>query len=818
MKDLHIVVVSWNVREELERCLRSLPEACADLTWECVVVDNASVDGSAEMVKNNFTHEPRIGVVKNKINLGFSRACNQGAAHHQARNVLLLNPDTECPANSLKKLVQKIDSNKYIGIIGPKILYPDGSYQQCVWRFPSLVDQFLILLKLHHIFPNAKPLHRYFHKDLNPNQEQEVDQVMGACFLVKASCWNQMHGLDQRYFIWFEEVDACKQAKKNGWKVYYDPSIAIIHYGGQSFAKAFTLKKQMYFNDSLLKYMLKWHGIFAWLVVAILHPISLFLAWLVGIGRYAGFLQKKQEPIKDKKNKIFFSLPCQKFLTASWHWLLIILGIEILSLLSNNQVVFQSIIATGIGILVAYLGYKKPYLALTVVAIELLIGGFGYLFSFNIGSEGLGVSLRLILMASFFFGWGLNALKNRIWKFWKLKELVILQAWGGVALLIFIGIVRGLQLQTAYLFQDVNAWFFLLYFVPVLDVSHRYGKELKTYLQSAILAGVVWVCFKILLTFYIFTHGFWGMETWYTWIRDTRIGEITPAGNGLFRVFFQSAIYQIFIPLFIFPWWVAQKNLSNTTIPAYAIGNANQISKIYAKNLFMVLWVLSLSTILLSLSRSFWLGAFSGAAAVIILSIVNLRKFPISSSIKAILGSLGAVLLILAIMFFPWPNKTQGTFFELLSSRGSVSDAAASSRWNLLPAMIDKIESEPILGHGFGSTVTYKSQDPRVLKQNPDGVFTTYAFEWGWLSFYIKFGILGIPIMLWLLISLTYRTWISPLDWWLRVGMVSSLLTIATIHIFTPYLDHPLGFAWLLALEGILAMAYDNKTNDFQHG
>ena len=811
MKDLHIVVVSWNVREELERCLRSLSDACGDLKWECVVIDNASTDGSAQMVKDSFNHEPRIDIIENKINMGFSRACNQGAAHHQARNVLLLNPDTECPVNSLKKLVQKIDSRKDIGIIGPKILYPDGKYQQCVWRFPTLIDQALILLKLHHLIPNAKPLQKYFHKDLDPNAEQEVDQVMGACFLVKSACWEQIKGLDQRYFIWFEEVDACKQAKEKGWKVYYDPSVAVIHYGGQSFAKAFTLRKQMYFNDSLLKYMRKWHGFFAWLVILFLHPISLFLAWLVGIGRSAGLINRSHNPIKNNKKRVIFKLPCQQFLLASWHWFLILFALETLSLITNQYTLAQSLIVVVLGVFVAITAYRKPALALIMVAIELLIGGFGYLFSFNIQNVGLGISLRLIMMAGFFLGWGINALQNRIWKFWRIKELFILQAWVGVMLLVFIGIFRGLQLQNQYLYQDANAWFFLFYFLPVLDIAHRYAERLKIYLQPALLAAVVWICLKVLLTFYIFTHSFWGLEYWYTWIRDTRVGEITPAGNGLYRIFFQSAIYEVFIIFFVFSWWVTKKNLINNKIPAYAIKSANQLPIYISKHIMGVLWVLSFSVILLSLSRSFWLGTGLGGVLLLGLSIYQLKKIPKISITKAIVGSFSSIVLIALIMLFPWPNRSQGDLVNFFASRGSVSDAAASSRWNLLPAMIEKIKTEPILGHGFGSTVTYKSQDPRVLKQNPDGWFTTYAFEWGWLSFYIKFGIFGIPIMLWLLVSLSLRIWKAPMDWWLRSGAVASVFALAVIHFFTPYLDHPLGFAWLLSLEGVLAMVHDDR-------
>jgi hypothetical protein len=131
-----------------------------------------------------------------------------------------------------------------------------------------------------------------------------------------------------------------------------------------------------------------------------------------------------------------------------------------------------------------------------------------------------------------------------------------------------------------------------------------------------------------------------------------------------------------------------------------------------------------------------------------------------------------------------------------------VTDAAAESRWNLLPVLMKKIGQTPILGSGFGATVTYKTEDPRILAQNPSGLYTTYAFEWGWLEHWIKFGILGIPVMLWLLLSVAWRTWKTDGEWWIRAGFVSSLAALGVIHVFTPYLNHPLGFGFLLAAEG----------------
>jgi hypothetical protein len=161
-----------------------------------------------------------------------------------------------------------------------------------------------------------------------------------------------------------------------------------------------------------------------------------------------------------------------------------------------------------------------------------------------------------------------------------------------------------------------------------------------------------------------------------------------------------------------------------------------------------------------------------------------------------------AAVIIFAVVAFPYPKTDIGSLQDLFASRGSVTDAAAESRWNLLPVLMGKIGSSPILGSGFGATVTYQTKDPRILAQNPGGWYTTYAFEWGWLEHWIKFGILGIPVMLWLLMSVAWRTWKTEGEWWIRAGFVSSLAALGILHVFTPYLNHPLGFGFLLAAEG----------------
>lgn len=803
MKDLRIVIVSWNVQDHLGRCLASLPQACADLDWECIVVDNNSADSSLEVVKRFSSQNERTDVIVNKKNYGFARACNQGAARLDAKYVLFLNPDTECPAGSLSQLVSAANRRPEAGIMGPGLVYPDGRYQPSVQRFPTLRDQSLILLKLHHIFPSAKSLRHYFARDLDREKSQAVDQVMGACFLVRSECWEKIQGFDERYFIWFEEVDVCRQVQKDGWLVWYEPSITIIHHEGQAFSKVWSWRRQSYFNTSLRKYMRKWHGFWAWLAITCLSPISLGMAAILTPLMLPPSTRKSLIRAKEKEEAANKSDG-----NSSWIcWLGLIVSIEFVSALAQGQAVAQVVLIIFCMLAVAVLAYRRPYLALNIVAAELMIGGFGYLL--NAPAEILvrGISLRMAVMAGFFIGWAVNALQARIWKFWRLKELSVVQVWVFVGGMILGGLLRAWQLHQPYLFQDFNAWLFLLYFVPVLDIAHRYGKGLKSQAGNVFLAALIWLPIKTAFVFYVFTHDLSWANWLYAWIRDTRVGEVTPLGDLAYRIFFQSAVYAVLALPFLAGLWIEKGFFF--------------AKKKWTSILVGLVAVLCSLSILIGLSRSFWLGSAAGLAAVGILGLIkNSFSNNFGVRIKKVVGGLAvvglssiiAVFLILAIWQMPWPGSSKGQLWDTLAKRGNITDAAGSSRWNLLPIILQKIKAEPILGSGFGATVSYQSQDPRVLLEHPDGTFTTYAFEWGWLGFWIKFGIFGIPIMAWLVFSIAWRAWKSEYDWWIRIGVVAGTFALVVVHFFTPYLDHPLGFGWILGVEGLLAIKREEKS------
>jgi hypothetical protein len=348
------------------------------------------------------------------------------------------------------------------------------------------------------------------------------------------------------------------------------------------------------------------------------------------------------------------------------------------------------------------------------------------------------------------------------------------------------GVVRGLQLQNPQFANDANAWGFLVLLVPIIDLARRDGEKLIRYGKAAATAALVWLPIKTIFLLYVFSHGIPSLsQPLYLWVRRTGVGEVTLVTGNLFRIFIQSQLYAIFAWLFFCALAIIK---SRREIPRlwWAIGTGSVIS------------------LLIGLSRSFWIGLAAGGLTLLGLHILAMPKV-FWRWLGRVLIPVGLALTVIFVtVAFPVPYVNVGSLKDLFGSRGSTTDAAAESRWNLLPVLVDKIKTEPILGSGFGATVTYRSQDPRILAQHPDGLYTTAAFEWGWLEHWVKFGIIGIPVMLWLLVSLAIRSWKLEQERWIRTAIVSSIVALGVLHIFTPYLNHPLGFTVLLSIEAFI--------------
>ncbi len=274
--DLSIIIVSWNVRDLLRACLRSVIRGQASgvrghgsdagdlttdhrpLTIELIVVDNASADGSAEMVAAEF---PQARLVANATNWGFTAANNQGLALAHGRYVLFLNPDTEVVGDALATMVAYMDAHPEAGALGPQLRYGDGSLQPSRRRFPTLATALFESTPLAWHWPPARnPWARRYHMaDTPDDQTQPVDWVVGAALLVRREVLDQVGGFDEGYFMYSEELDLCRRIKAAGWEVHYFPCARIIHHEGKS-SEQVIAARHIHFHTSRVRYFRKFHG------------------------------------------------------------------------------------------------------------------------------------------------------------------------------------------------------------------------------------------------------------------------------------------------------------------------------------------------------------------------------------------------------------------------------------------------------------------------------------------------------------------------------------------------------------------------------
>ncbi|MGB8657337.1 MAG: glycosyltransferase family 2 protein [Candidatus Zixiibacteriota bacterium] len=254
--DLSVIIVSHNVKNLLEKCLESIGDFEKDLKFEAIVVDNHSEDHSAEMLKEHF---PSVKLIENPRNLGFSRACNQGIEQSRGRYILLLNPDTEFTLGGVTEMVKFMHSAPQIGVCGPQMVDPHGRIQFSARSFPSyqtaISSSQSILNKL---FPRNPLSRRYLLKDQDRNQKMEVDWVSGSCLLAKRELFEKIGLLDERFFMYVEDVDFCYRAKKAGFLVYYFPNSVVIHHIGRSTEKR-KLKMLVEHHRSMYYFYTKHH-------------------------------------------------------------------------------------------------------------------------------------------------------------------------------------------------------------------------------------------------------------------------------------------------------------------------------------------------------------------------------------------------------------------------------------------------------------------------------------------------------------------------------------------------------------------------------
>ena len=249
--DVSIAILSWNARGYLRRCLASLfdpgdaevaeawtragmPPASADphgLTAEVIVVDQESLDGSADMVAEQF---PEAVLVRQRPNLGFAGGNNVALRHARGRYFLLLNSDTVVRPDFLPELVRYADAHPRAGLIGPKLLNPDGTLQYSCRRFPTLGAGLFRHTPLEWLAPKNSYTSDYLMREWDHASPREVDWLSGACLMARREMIDAVGGLDAGYFMYFEDVDWALRARNGGWEVHYIPQPVVLHEIGRS--------------------------------------------------------------------------------------------------------------------------------------------------------------------------------------------------------------------------------------------------------------------------------------------------------------------------------------------------------------------------------------------------------------------------------------------------------------------------------------------------------------------------------------------------------------------------------------------------------
>jgi N-acetylglucosaminyl-diphospho-decaprenol L-rhamnosyltransferase len=275
MIDLSVVILSWNVRNLLRQCLQSvfsdgkpMGERRSLLT-EVIVVDNASSDDSADMVRAEF---PLARLIVNAANRGYTGGNNDGIAAAAGRYVLILNPDAQVVGDALATLVEYADAQPDVGVVGPQLLNPDGSIQSSRRRFPTLATGLFESTWLQSLAPRSV-LSSYYVQDRPDDVTQEVDWLVGACLLVRREVIQQVGALDEGFFMYSEELDWCRRIKQAGWKVVYLPAAQVIHHIGKS-SDQVAAQRHIYFQTSKVRYFRKHRGalmagVLRWLLLAL---------------------------------------------------------------------------------------------------------------------------------------------------------------------------------------------------------------------------------------------------------------------------------------------------------------------------------------------------------------------------------------------------------------------------------------------------------------------------------------------------------------------------------------------------------------------
>ncbi|MBN1983232.1 MAG: glycosyltransferase [Chitinivibrionales bacterium] len=278
---ISLIIVNYKVAHEIRQLLRSVREAELFDRCEVIIVDNASGDDSETLITKEFSFVQWIAL---KNNIGFGKACNVAFQKSQGAYVLLINPDTLISQNTLRISYEFMESRPDVGIFGPKIIMPDGTFQyQCRRSFPTPTNSLAYFLKLHKLFPKNPRFGQYIYTSVSPEVSMEVDAVSGSYMFIRHDVFKQLSGFDEAFFMYGEDIDLCARCRHLGYKVWYYPKTQIIHFKGKSGAKN-MLRTRIAFYQAMIIFSKKHQHSYGGFLPGWMLNLGIMIQSIIGIG------------------------------------------------------------------------------------------------------------------------------------------------------------------------------------------------------------------------------------------------------------------------------------------------------------------------------------------------------------------------------------------------------------------------------------------------------------------------------------------------------------------------------------------------------
>jgi hypothetical protein len=306
MVDVSVIIVNRNTGKKLYDCLKSVFEQSNNCTIEVIVVDNASSDNSQLMVKSEF---PLVHLIENKQNIGFARANNIGIKNSTGRYLALINSDVVVFKDCIEKLILRMDENADVGIAGPKILNTDNSLQPSCRRFPSLWNNFCQAVGLDIVFPRSSFFGGWSMKYWAHDSTKSIDALSGCFWMVRRTALDDVGLLDERFFMYGEDLDWCRRFHDAGWDVCFYPDAQAVHYGGASSAMA-PIRFYLEMQKADLQYWEKHHG----RLKQVCYGLIIFLRHLIRIVLFAVIYLVRPQSRSRTSFKLRRSIACIQWL------------------------------------------------------------------------------------------------------------------------------------------------------------------------------------------------------------------------------------------------------------------------------------------------------------------------------------------------------------------------------------------------------------------------------------------------------------------------------------------------------------------------